>query len=231
MRSGQRSTTSSETPTLKSRSTISKGGALLALAWLNVALHALGLVMAWIGLRPGSTIIPLADRMAYLASQPPAWKWGWGIWMLCAVVLVAFMTALRSRLPGNPVTGKLALIFTIVGMTADLFCDVLQIRTLPVAAAAGSSRPAIFLAFEQLVTIGGLAVANGLYTLGVLLMNLCLRDIARTATLLVGWVAVISGFALAATGFVSSPALLQAATGLTIGAYSLWTVLVARDLR
>src|SRR6185295_19787408 len=104
MRSGRRSTISSET----------SSGALLALAWTNVALHAAGLAMAWVGLRPGSTLIPLADRMAYLASQPPAWKWGWGIWMLCALVLVAFMTALRSRLPGNPVTGKLALLFTIV---------------------------------------------------------------------------------------------------------------------
>jgi hypothetical protein len=204
-------------------------GALLALAWTNVVLHATGLAMAWIGLRPGSTLIPLRERMAYLASQPLAWKWGWGIWMLCAVSLVAFMTALRSRLPGNPVTGKLALIFTIVGMTADLFCDVLQIRTLPVAAAESSR--AIFLAFEQLVTIGGLAVANGLYTLGILLMNLCLRDIARTSTLLVGWVAIVSGSALAAAGLVPSALLLQAATGLTIGAYSLWTVLVARDLR
>jgi hypothetical protein len=47
----------------------------------------------------------------------------------------------------------------------------------------------------------------------------------------VGWVAVVSGFALAVAGLVPSPFLLQVATGLTIGAYSLWTVLVARDLQ
>ena len=75
---------------------------LQALAWLNVALHALGLAMAWIGLRPGSTVLPLTERMAYLANQPPAWKWGWGIWMLCALALVSFMAALRRRLPGDP---------------------------------------------------------------------------------------------------------------------------------
>jgi len=203
----------------------------LALAWANVALHAAGLIVAWFGLRPGSAVVPLAERMAYLASRPAAWSWGWGIWMLCAVVLVAFMSVLRRRLPGDPVSGKLALIFTIVGMTADLFCDVLQIRTLPAAAAAGSSRPGIFLAFEQLATIGGLAVANGLYTIGVLFMNLAVGGIAGGPARFAGWVAVVSGFALAAAGFLPSPLLLQAATGLTIGSYCLWTVLVARDLR
>jgi hypothetical protein len=113
-------------------------------------------------------------------------------------------------------------------MAVDLLCDALQVQVLPLAAA---SQPAVFLPFERLASIGGLTVANGLYTLGVLFMNLCLRGVAGAQTRLAGWVSVVSGFALAAAGFVSSPVLLQAATGLTIGAYSLWTVLVARDLR
>jgi hypothetical protein len=204
---------------------------LPALAWLNVALHALGLTMAWIGLRPGSTVVPLSERMAYLARQPPAWAWGWGVWMLCALVLVAYMAVLRRALPGNPVLADLALVFTAAGMAVDLLCDVTQIQILPLAAQSGPSQPAVFLAFERLVFTGGVTVANGLYIAGLLLMNLCLRSMARMPTLLVGWISVVSGFALAAAGFVPSTLLLQAATGLTIGAYSVWTVLVARDLR
>lgn len=203
-------------------------GALLALAWANVALHAAGLAAAWIGLRQGSAVVPLEERMAYLANRPPAWAWGWGIWTLCALVLVAFMAVLRRRLPGDPFLAHLALIFTAAGMAVDLLCDVLQIQVLPMAAA---SPPAVFLAFERLAFVGGLTVANGLYTLGVLLMNVCLRSVAEAPARLAGWVNVVSGFALAAAGFVSSPVLLQAATGLTIGSYCLWTVLVARDLR
>jgi hypothetical protein len=61
-------------------------------------------------------------------------------------------------------------------------------------------------------------------------MNLCLHDIGTTARL-AGWATVVSGFALAAAGIVPSAALLQAATGATIGCFSLWAVLVARDLR
>lgn len=199
---------------------------------MNVALHAAGLAAAWLGLRPGSAAFaPLAERMAYLARQPPVWAWGWGIWMLCALALVAFMAALRRQLPGDPLAAQLALVFAAVGMAVDLLCEVVQIQVLPIAAAAGPSQPDLFLAFERLAFTGGMTVANGLYTIGILLMSLCLRGIARTPAHLAGWVTVISGLALAATGLGLWPALLQAATGLTIASYCIWTVLVARDLR
>jgi len=184
--------------------------------------------MAWIGLRPGSTLIPLTERMAYLAKQPPAWSWGWGIWMLCALALVSFMAVLQRALPGDPLAAQLALIVSAAGMAVDLLCDALQIQVLPLA---GASQPAVFLPFERLASIGGLTVANGLYTMGLLMMNLSLRGLVGTPARFVGWAAVVSGFSLAASGFVSSHILLQAATGATITFYSLWTVLVARDLQ
>jgi hypothetical protein len=200
---------------------------LLALAWVNAALHAAGLAAAWHGMRPGSPVAPLAERMAYLAEQPPAWSWGWGIWMLCALALVTFMVLLRRALPGDPFAAQLAVVFTSAGMAVDLLCDALQIQVLPLAA---GSETAVLLAFERLAFFGGVTIANGLYILGLLLMNLCLRGVAGTPARLAGWVSVVSGFALAVAGFVSSPVLLQAATGLTITFYSLWTVLVARDI-
>jgi len=200
---------------------------LLTLAWTNAMLHAAGLVVAWFGMRPGSPVSPLAERMAYLAGKPPAWSWGWGIWMLCALVLVAFMVLLRRALPGDPFAAQLAVVFTAAGMAVDLLCDGVQIQVLP---AAAGSEPAVFLAFEQLAFLGGVTIANGLYTIGVLLMNLCLRSVAGTPARLAGWVSVVSGFALAVAGLVPSPVLLQAATGSTITFYSLWTVLVARDI-
>jgi len=196
-----------------------------------VALHAAGLAVAWLGLRPGSAVVPLAERMAYLAGRPAAWSWGWGIWMLCALALVAYMAALRRVLSGDPFAAQLALVVAATGMAVDLLCDVTQIQILPLAASAGPARPDVFLAFERLASTGGLTVANGLYTIAVLLMNLSLRGVAGTPARLAGWVSVVSGLALAAAGFIPSPFLLQTATGLTIGSYCLWTVLVARDLR
>ena len=40
--------------------------------------------------------------MAYLGERPAAWSWGWGVWMLCALVLLVFMAALRRRVSGDP---------------------------------------------------------------------------------------------------------------------------------
>jgi hypothetical protein len=203
-------------------------GLLPALAWANVALHGAGLIVAWFAMQPGSVVVPLAERMAYLAGRPAGWSLGWGIWMLCTLLLVAFMIALRRRLPDSGAVAQLAIVLTAAGMAVDLLCDVIQIQVLPTAASAG---PDLFLAFERLAFTGGLTVANGLYTAGVLLMNLRLRGHVRAPALLAGWVTAAAGFALAAAGLVPSPTLLQVSTGTTIVSYSLWTVLVARDLR
>ncbi len=202
--------------------------ALPALAWANVVLHVAGLIVAWFAMQPGSVVVPLPERMAYLAGRPAGWSLGWGIWMLCSLLLVTFMIVLRRRLPDSGAVAQLAIVLTAAGMAVDLLCDVIQIQVLPTVAGAG---PDLFLAFERLAFTGGLTVANGLYTAGVLLMNLRLRGLVGSPALLAGWVTAVAGFALAAAGFVPSKILLQISTGTTIVAYSLWTVLVARDLR
>jgi hypothetical protein len=204
---------------------------LPALAWANVVLHLLGLAVAWFGLRPGSVAVPLAERMAYLADRPAAWSWGWGIWMLCTLLLVSFMAVLWGLLPRNSAAAQLALTLTAAGMAADLLCDVIQIQVLPLAASAGRAQPDLFLAFERLAFTGGVTVANGLYTTGVLLMTASLGRLVGAPARFAGWATVLAGFALVATGFIPSLVLLQGATGATIGFYSLWTVLVSRDLR
>jgi len=200
---------------------------LPALAWANVILHGIGLAVAWFGMRPGSVVVPLTERMAYLAGSPPGWTWGWGVFMLCTLLLVAYMAALRSRIPGQPVVALLAVVFTAAGMAVDLLCDVIQIQVLPLTAAAD---PDLFLAFERLALTGGATVANGLYTFGVLLMTICLRNLVGAPARYAGWATAVLGFAMVLAGLLPSPELLQASTGPTLGFYSIWTVLVARDL-
>jgi hypothetical protein len=203
---------------------------LSPLAWANVAVHAAGLILAWFGMRPGSVVVPLAERMAYLAGRPPGWTWGWGAWMLCTLLLVAYVAALRLHVPGHSLTAQLALIFTAAGMAVDLLADVVQIQVLPLTAQAGAAGAAIFLAFERLAMTGGATVANGLYTAGVLLMTISLRDLLGKPARIAGAATVGAGAVMALAGLLPSPELLAAATGPTIGFYSLWTLLVARDI-
>jgi hypothetical protein len=202
---------------------------LTALAWANVVLHGAGLVLAVFGMRPGTPLRPLAERMSYLADAPAGWTWGWGVWMLCALLLTAYMVFLERHLPGSPPLARLAVVLTAAGMAADLLCDIVQIAVLPGVAAQGLSGAPLFLAWERLAVSGGLTVANGLYTTGVLLMTLSLRPVSSMARLS-GYATAVGGYAMAAAGLIPSASLAEAATGPTILFYSLWTVLVARDL-
>ena len=68
-----------------------------------------------------------------LAGDPAVWRWGWGVFMLCTLVLVAFMAVLERLLPDRSTAGRLALVLTASGMAVDLLCDVLQISVLPFA--------------------------------------------------------------------------------------------------
>jgi hypothetical protein len=114
----------------------------------------------------------------------------------------------------------------------------LQIAVLPQVAAvsvAGAAGRALFLALERLAFTGGATVANGLYATAVLLMSWAMRRSGRSAAAISarwasGCIAVVSGYAMAVAGLIPSPRLLAWATGPTIGFYSLWTVLAARDL-
>ncbi|HSS77874.1 MAG TPA: hypothetical protein VLV54_14165 [Thermoanaerobaculia bacterium] len=204
--------------------------ALFTLAWANVALHGLGVAVAWFGMRSGSIAAPLNERMAYIASRPAGWIGGWGLWMICALLLVAFMAVLRGHLPAPDPAADLALALSAAGMGVDLLCDVIQIQVLPLAAAAGPGQITPFLLLERLAFTGGTTVANGLYTISVVLMTVGLRR-STPATRFAGWATGVSGAVMVLSGLVVSPALLLASTGPTIGFFSLWTVLVARDLR
>jgi hypothetical protein len=115
-------------------------------------------------------------------------------------------------------------------MAVDLLADVVQIQVLPLAARTGASG-AVFLAFERLALTGGATVANGLYTTGVLLMTISLRGLLGRPARIAGAATVGAGAVMALAGLLPSPELLAAATGPTIGFFSLWTLLVARDVR
>jgi hypothetical protein len=198
---------------------------LWGLAWGNVVLHGVGLVLALFGMRPGSPLVLLPERMEYLAGHPAGWTWGWGVWMVCSLLLLFYVAALRGCLPARSLAADLALTLTAAGMGVDLLCDVVQIRALPLATA---SEP-LFLSLESLAFTGGATVANGLYTAAVLLLTLTLRT--GPGARLAGFSTVVFGTAMAVAGMIPSPRLLELATGPTIGFYSLWTLLVARDLK
>ena len=205
---------------------------LIGLAWMNVVLHVLALILAFIGIRPGSPLVALSERLSYLASYPPGWSLGWLTWMFCTLALVAFFAALAHHLPEQQPLPQLVVVLAAAGGAVDLFCDAVYITVLPMLAAQSPPSEPTFLAFERAANAGGLIVANGLYAIGTLLLTLCLQqrlERPRWATL-VGCAVFGFGMILVMAGFLNDPRLAALGSGPTIGFYCLWTILVARSM-
>jgi hypothetical protein len=201
------------------------------LAWLNVVVHVAGLVVAFFGMRPGTPLLPLRQRLDYLAGDPPGWSLGWATWMVCAVALVAFLAALVHRLGEGASLARLGLSVAVVAAAFDLCCDSVYVVVFPRLAAAQPPSEALFLAVERVTGVASLVIANGGYSVAALLITLALRGRKGLVpgTVGVGCAVAGLGLLLAAAGFTGVPWHAEWATPPTIGLYCVWTVLVARS--
>jgi hypothetical protein len=202
---------------------------LTHLAWWNVALHVLGLILALVGMRPGSPAFDLETRRTYLAAFPLAWSLGWGTWMLCALLQISFYAVLARHLPEHADMARLAVTLACAGMAIDLSCDTIFLAVLPYFAGGGPENVPVFLALEKLTQSVSLVVANGLYVFACFLLTLCLRDRPGPASFAIaaGWGVLVFGLLLSAAGFVGSW-LAELATGPTIVCYCAWVLLATR---
>ena len=199
-------------------------------AWTSVGLHVAGLVLAVVGMRPGTPLVPAADRAAYLADRPLAWSLGWAVWMLCALALVAFLAVLAHVVPEAPAVLGAAVTLCAAGAAIDLTCDTLFITVLPGLAAAGPTP--LFLTAERALGAGGVVVANGLYSVATLLAAIGLRAAPTVPAAVrgLGYATFGAGMLMVAAGFTGDPGQLEIATGLTILPFLAWTLGVARSL-
>jgi hypothetical protein len=201
------------------------------LAWLNVLVHVIGLAFAAFGMRPGTPLAPLPERLAYLARAPLGWSLGWGSWMLCAGALIAFLAAVAHRLGERADLARLGLMVAVAGGAFDICCDAVYIVVFPALAAAQPPSEALFLAVERVTGLASLVIANGGYSVGALLITLALRGRKGLVpyTVAVGYGVAGFGLLLAAAGFTGVPWHAAWATPPTIGLYCVWAVLVARS--
>lgn len=185
------------------------------IAYTNVALHLLGLLLGATAMRAGSIAEPLNARVAHLATEPALWKLGWGVWMLSALTFVFFMERLTRDRPA----ARLALVLGAMGAAVDLLCDGVQMCVLPQFAQSTE-----FLALERIANVGGLVVANGLYSLAVLVATRSLQGHLLAA---LGSVTFVAGAVMVVAGLIDSPPLVVLSAGPTILAYCAWTLVAA----
>jgi hypothetical protein len=199
-------------------------------AWASIGVHVVGLALAVVGMRPGTPLVPAGERAAYLAGRPLAWSLGWAAWMLCALALVAFLAVLAHVVPQASALLDVAVTLAATGAAIDLTCDTLFITVLPALAAEGATP--LFLAVESGLGAGGVVVANGLYSVAILLASLGLRAAPAVPAVVraLGYATFAAGMLMVAAGFTGHARQLEIATGLTIVPFLAWTLGVARSL-
>ena len=190
------------------------------IAVANVAFHFVGLALGATLMRAGSIVTPFEERWRFLAGHPGGWALGWAAWMLSALAFVAFMEQLVRRVP----TARLALVLGAMGASVDLVGDSVQMLVLPLIASSEPGPSALFLACERAANVAGLIVANGLYSLAVVVATLELRGHAVAATASLTFVA---GALMVLGGILDAPALVVISAGPTILGYCSWVLLVA----
>jgi len=203
---------------------------LQIVGWFNIACHLLGLCLAFFAMSDGTALIPLQERMTFLAEMPLGWSLSWGVWMLCALAFLAFTVVLVDFLPKDDIWARLAYGLVISGVAIDFACDSLQIVVLPQVAALRDEQT--FIIVERCLGVAGTVGANGLYSLAVLLLTVRFHLVVRLTVVPMGlgYATFFFGTGLALAGFTGYPQHLQIAAGSTILTFAAWTFAMMRYL-
>jgi hypothetical protein len=129
---------------------------IITLACLNMAF-----VMA-----SGLPTNPSMDsRIAFLAEYTTVWQLGWFNWMLCALGLLAFSTLVAQYVPGRMLR-TYALILIGIGIAPDISAEMLYAFVLPEIKDTST-----FLLLDRIAMLLTGFVANGVYCIGGLILN------------------------------------------------------------
>jgi hypothetical protein len=207
------------------RGTSASRWAMRAAPWLCIAAHAAGLAAMAVVLQPGTTAgtDSIAERAAYIASRAGAWSAGWAVWMTAALSIVGFYawwggwlmeTDVLTHRTWSTWVATLAVLCAAAGMVCDLTGESLSVFVLVDLATSAALDEASFLGIERTSTLLTAGVANGLYTVGGMLLMFATHRLpswiraAMWGTWLAGAVMTVSAFAGSTTGIIAATVVL-----------------------
>jgi len=148
------------------------------------------------------------------------------------VFLVTFLAVLIRRIGDGSELGRFGVVLAIAALPIDLSCDSIFMVGLPMLASWQPPAEQLFVAVERLTGVVSLGIANGAYSVAILLVSRVLQDHANIGmgTVMLGYAVGVGGLLLAAAGFTGVPWHAQWATPPTIGLFCIWVVLVASSV-
>jgi hypothetical protein len=187
-----------------------------ACAALN--LLALFAMAAW--LRYGTEFVPdPANRISYIAAHAALWRAGWSLWIAAAISLVAFYAWWGSHLAHSK-WAMAGVALAAVGLVCDLAGESLLIGWLP----------RDFMTFAPVATQLMGAAANGLYTLGGVVLTLATPSLGGRMRALT-WAVWIAGIAVTIATLAGMPSAIAVSTTVLFVLFCPWVLLLGRTLR
>jgi hypothetical protein len=191
-----------------------------AAAPVCAAVNALAALAMIVLLRPGTEVVPdVADRVAYIATHPLAWRAGWALWIAAALSLLSFYAWWSAGLPRRS-WALAAFLVAALGVVCDLTAEALYIGWLPER-------------IEPLQRVGTIltgGAANGLYTVAGIMLTV--RTAALRGPILAWtWAVWVAGAALTATALAASMTGMVVSTTLLMITFCPWAWVMGRRLR
>ncbi|HEX6087017.1 MAG TPA: hypothetical protein VF266_20980 [Thermoanaerobaculia bacterium] len=212
-----------------------------------MATHIVASAAMLLLLRRGLPGFPEEERLAYIAANRAAWMFGWFLWQVAAVSLIAFYATLALHVarasaraasareasaresgglkPAPHVLSITAMCVAAAGVALDIACESRYMAVLPEL--HGDAFEQLDRELEVLIGYG----ANGLYTLALLLLVVAgWRVLPKTALALAGPVAA-AGVALALASLRGDPRLETITSAILFPLFTLWLMVIAQWMR
>jgi len=192
-----------------------------AAPWLCAGLHLLALAALALLLRGGTELEPdVARRAQYVAQHTGAWRAGWAVWMVAAVSLVGFYAWWSARLPESG-WRVATMVLAIAGVACDLAGESIFFSVLVERAVRGDL--AGFLETQRLGSLLTAGAANGLYTVGGVILTLLTSDRPRWV-----WAMWLAGAAMTICALLDNTAGLVVSSAVLFPLLIVWCVWMAR---
>jgi len=200
-----------------------------AAPWICIVTHVAALVALALYLRPGTQIAGDATaRAKYVSAFLTPWTFGWATWMASAAALVGFYAWWGARSTGgSPVPygsrrqtfiATAAVIIAAFGMVCDFAGEASLILRLVEYAA---SDLIAFAHIERQFTLLSAAAANGLYTVGGILLTLITTNLPRWVRWAM-WITWAAGAAMTFAAFADFVPGLVISTAVLFPLFLVW---------
>jgi uncharacterized protein YqjF (DUF2071 family) len=202
----------------------------LFFAWACVVIHVFALSAVLLVLRNGIPPGEVAVRAAYIAANTTAWRIGWTLWLPASLALVLFFAAWTDVLTYRG-WGILAVALTLAGATIDWADESFWVGLAPDLAARFASdtfAAGAFALWDHAYIVISLGLANGLYTLG----GIILTALAFKTPGFPKWLAWFSTLVwalsldLTIAALIGDGVLIQVVSALVFAAFLPWVVLM-----